>query len=185
MINAEKDRQVHDHTGKRFGRLLVQSFAYSKDKHAYWHVLCDCGKTKIVPAAAMVKGDTVSCGCRRRRPRMTDHERLFKFIKKDPQTGCWLWQKRTDAFGYGRFHIALDSRKRGPRKFFGAHQYAYQLLRGPVPDGMCVLHHCDNPPCCNPNHLFLGTPADNMRDMIAKGRGAWQKDAARSRDGKE
>lgn len=55
------------------------------------------------------------------------------------------------------------------------HRVAWELVNGPIPDGMHVCHHCDNPPCCNVDHLFLGTDADNNADMIAKGRAWWQK----------
>lgn len=55
-------------------------------------------------------------------------------------------------------------------KRWKAHQFAFMLTRGPIPQGHWVLHHCDNPPCCNPFHLFSGTPLDNIQDMISKGR---------------
>lgn len=55
---------------------------------------------------------------------------------------------------------------------FRAHRFAWEITRGPIPDGLHVLHRCDNPPCCNPDHLFLGTHIDNVADMVAKGRGA-------------
>jgi hypothetical protein len=65
--------------------------------------------------------------------------------------------------GYGRVHIPKG-------KPVPAHRFSYELVNGPIPDGLRVLHHCDNPPCVNPVHLFVGTQADNGRDMVAKGR---------------
>ena len=55
-----------------------------------------------------------------------------------------------------------------------AHRNAWRIRYGEIPDGMCVLHHCDNPPCVNPAHLFLGTQADNIRDMMLKGRNRYK-----------
>jgi hypothetical protein len=76
---------------------------------------------------------------------------------------CWLWQGSTHRQGYGRVGY------KGNRAAF-AHRVSWELTHGPIPDGAHVLHRCDNPPCVNPAHLFLGTHQDNMRDMADKGR---------------
>lgn len=78
---------------------------------------------------------------------------------------CWLWDGPRFASGYGR--ASQGSRKRR------AHRVAYELYVAPIPEGMHVLHRCDNPPCVNPDHLFLGTHLDNMKDMERKGRAKW------------
>jgi hypothetical protein len=82
-------------------------------------------------------------------------------VKKHP-SGCWEWLKFCDGDGYGR--VTINSEK------FLAHRVAYMVYHGPIPDNLCVLHECDNPSCVNPEHLFLGTPQDNMDDKVAKGR---------------
>lgn len=76
---------------------------------------------------------------------------------------CWIWQRSCIQGGYGTFvHFGGKGNL--------AHRFAYELWVGPIPDDTFVLHHCDNPPCCNPEHLFLGTHKDNMRDMVQKRR---------------
>jgi hypothetical protein len=79
--------------------------------------------------------------------------------------GCWLWLCSRNAKGYGTFTVT-----RGGRRNEGAHRWAFELTYGPIGTGLCVCHRCDNPPCCNPTHLFLGTQSENLRDMVAKGR---------------
>lgn len=75
---------------------------------------------------------------------------------------CWHWTESTSDDGYG--FVRKD------RKTKRAHRVAWELTNGDIPDGMKVLHKCDNPPCCNPNHLFLGTDQDNSDDKMKKGR---------------
>lgn len=79
------------------------------------------------------------------------------------QDECWPWTRCKHEFGYGKISVA--------GRIELAHRLAWILTHGEVPPGMCVLHTCDNPPCINPGHLFLGTVADNQRDMESKGRG--------------
>lgn len=77
-------------------------------------------------------------------------------------TGCWAWSGYTSKAGYGQFSF-------GGRKVY-AHRVSWEIAHGPLPSAVHVLHKCDNPPCTNPEHLFVGSHGDNMRDMTAKGR---------------
>jgi hypothetical protein len=80
-----------------------------------------------------------------------------------PVTGCWLWLGGWSPEKYGK--VGRRS------KFLGqAHRMFYELRHGPIPAEMVVCHKCDTPPCVNPDHLVLGTQADNMADLVAKGR---------------
>ena len=82
--------------------------------------------------------------------------------------GCWVWPKsRNPKTGYGHFSTWKD----GKRVILTAHRVSYAVTHGAVPDGASVLHRCDNRPCFNPAHLFVGTQKENMHDMWRKGRG--------------
>jgi hypothetical protein len=98
-----------------------------------------------------------------RQPRLPAEERFWIKVKRSD--GCWLWMGNKSKTGYGNFH-AFGKEMR-------AHRYSYILHNGPIPEGICVLHRCDNPPCVNPVHLFLGTNEDNVRDKLQKGRQRW------------
>jgi hypothetical protein len=88
--------------------------------------------------------------------------RFWDKVKKGGLDECWEWQGFTSKSGYGRF------RYQSKREY--AHRVAYILEYSPIRNGLHVCHKCDNPKCVNPNHLFLGTNNDNMRDKVKKGR---------------
>lgn len=88
-------------------------------------------------------------------------KRFFKKVHFN-DNGCWEWIGARKEKGYGSF--AYD------KKNGHAHRYSYTTFIGPIPKGMNVCHHCDNPPCVNPDHLWVGTTQENIDDCIRKGR---------------
>lgn len=82
-------------------------------------------------------------------------------------TECWVWNGTRNKHGYGVKQTRIE---RGRWRTRLTHRLAYEWANGPIPKGMSICHHCDNPPCCNPAHLFIGTHKDNVHDAIRKGR---------------
>lgn len=90
------------------------------------------------------------------------NDRFWEKVAVGEKDDCWEW-KASCRHGYGQFGV-----RAGYIEI--AHRYSWIIANGPIPDGLCALHKCDNPKCVNPNHLFLGTRADNTMDMCEKGR---------------
>lgn len=101
--------------------------------------------------------------------------RFWALVARGATQECWPWCGATSPKGYGKFSTG----PRRTRKFLRAHRFAWELSNGEIPQGMQVLHACDNPGCCNPRHLFLGTNDDNVRDKVSKGRQRNQHTAGR------
>ena len=94
-------------------------------------------------------------------------DRFWKKFKR-PKKGCWEWQGTILSTGYGQITESHGSST--CHTLHGAHRLSWMLFFGPIPDGLCVLHKCDNRKCVRPDHLFLGTRSDNAHDMHKKGR---------------
>jgi len=97
-------------------------------------------------------------------PRATDIQaRFWSKVSIPEDDGCWEWVAFLNGSGYGRFGYLGG--------LVSAHRFSFDLFNGPIPSGRCVLHHCDNPACVNPDHLYLGGQRENMIDREMRGRG--------------
>jgi|SRR5579883_2888759 len=156
-ILGSHDPRFQDLTGKTFGRWTVLGCAGLRGKDYRWRCRCACGAEREVFGGNLTRGGSKSCGCIRQPPLS---QRLWSRIARGD--GCWEWQGAKTAFGYGKLGV------RG--KYLDAHRLVYEMTYGPVPDGLWVLHRCDNPGCCRPDHLYLGTPGDNAQDRTRRDR---------------
>lgn len=99
----------------------------------------------------------------------TPEERFWAKVDRSNPDGCWTWTAAVfkDRLGYDKFQAGSN---RATERAVYAHRFSWELHFGPITNGLHVLHKCDNPPCVRPDHLFLGTPKDNVDDMVRKGR---------------
>lgn len=131
---------------------------------------CACGNLITASISSVRLGRVKSCGCakaeRRQNVRHT-HDQIKAILiarstSQHDKTSCWEWLGCRKDDGYGMIMFS--------GKVVGTHRASWIVHNGVIPSGLCVLHKCDNPPCVNPDHLFLGTQADNVRDCSSKGR---------------
>ena len=144
--NAEKS------VGKKYGQLTVLSFAYNK-KYTYVNCKCDCGNMCCKILQSIKEGKTIKCS------NCSDEFRFMKYVNIISDSE-WLWTGAKLKTGYGYFRY----KKRNQL----AHRVSYQLFKGEIPKGICVLHKDDNPSNVAPENLKLGSLKDNSEDMVKK-----------------
>lgn len=172
-------KPVRDLTGQKFGRWTairrVEKPEGVTQTGAYWLFQCECGTLRVKKGGEVVnkKG---SCGCLKSEVNSklmrdmqlkkygTIEERFLSRFKK-VKNGCWIWTAHSDKDGYGILPTSGAAIR--------AHRFSFEYFnKVKIKKGQVVCHHCDNPSCVNPDHLFVGTVKDNCQDMLSKDRDA-------------
>ena len=171
--NAESRREPGPLCNLHYQRWITRGTLSSAPKQLArtWFHCAECGVIfeRAYPMARDRKNGSQYCSSTcltAKRKRKAEENAASRFWAKVDRRGgneCWEWKGYRALLGYGRVKFRAGETQM-------SHRIAYLLANGEHPESMFVCHRCDNPPCCNPNHLFLGTHLDNMKDMAAKGR---------------
>src|SRR6185436_2648402 len=142
---------------------IIKSF---RDMHPLLRALAERVKASGKPLLLAEMVGWVADQRTNRRQRMSLHQSVAHFWGKpiipDDPNACWVVRNKTGKYGITKFRFIPNETSN--------HRLAFLMAVGPIPGSLWVLHRCDNRPCINPDHLFLGTASDNMQDMISKGR---------------
>lgn len=165
------DKILHEFRAKykineKYGKLKI--LKYLGDRK--YLCKCDCGNETICRSAYFTNGNKKSCGCLRTINRENYLDEVKEILLNSiiiSESNCWDWKKSKNKSGYGQIMFK--------RKSCLAHRISWIIFKDEIIDKSNVLHKCDNPSCINPDHLFLGTQQDNIKDMFNKKRSKWQK----------
>lgn len=158
-----------DYSDKKFNYLKALSYAGKIRDKSLWEFICNCGNKCIYIIGEVTSGIKKSCGCHYKFTK----EQYLKKVEKDllekkvDRNGCWEWPGQLDYHGYGRRSFGQYEKNKKEL----VHRISFQIFRGEI-GKKHVLHTCDNTKCYNPDHLYLGTAKDNMRDLKKRGRPA-------------
>lgn len=126
-----------------------------------------CGATFRVPQSAVDRGRGKYCSRKCAGTGKAPNRPSDLWDRLDKSGDCWIWTGPKYESGHGTMGYC--------GRYDGTHRLAWRFARGPIPEGMYVCHHCDNPACCNPDHLFLGTPIESVQNAVRRGRHGYRK----------